>query len=112
MKSIFEKILDAEIPAQKVYEDDICAVIRDINPQAPVHLLLFPRKRIESVDAIGPDDLKIVSHLMLTASKVAKMEGLGDGYRIVINNGPSAGQTIDHLHLHILGGKRLGWPPC
>lgn len=112
MKTIFEKILDGEIPSEKIYEDDVCAAVRDINPQAPVHVLLFPRKPIASVDAIARDDSEIVAHLMLTVPKIAKSQGLEDGYRVVINNGALAGQTIEHLHLHILGGKRLGWPPC
>lgn len=112
MKTLFEKILDEEIPAKIIYRDEFCAAINDINPQAPTHVLLFPIKPIASIDALSEEDSHIVSHLMLTVAKIAKQQGLQDGYRAVINNGKLAGQTIAHLHIHILGGKPLSWPPC
>ena len=112
MKTLFEKILAKEIPSKLVYEDEFCAAINDINPQAPVHVLLFPKKVIARMDAATADDLEILGHLMLTVPKVAALCGLKNGYRAVINNGLAAGETIPHLHIHILGGRPLVWPPC
>ena len=111
MKTIFEKILDGEIPGEKVYEDGLCAALRDINPQAPTHLLLVPRKPIPRIAEAGPEDAEILSHLLLVAPKIAKEQGLGDGFRLVINNGLIAGETVPHLHIHILGGRQMAWPP-
>ncbi len=112
MKTLFEKIIDGEIPAKIVYQDDVCAAINDINPQAPVHVLLFPKKPIERLSKAVKSDAEILSHLMLTAPEVAKICGLENGFRVVINNGKDAGETVPHLHIHILGGTTLGWPPC
>lgn len=112
MKTLFQKILDGEIPAKIVYKDDYCAAINDINPQAPVHVLIFPIKPIERISAAGEADAPILAHLLLAAPKVAEVCGLKDGFRLVINNGKDAGETVPHMHVHLLGGKTLGWPPC
>ena len=112
MKTLFQKILDGEIPSEIVYKDDVCAAINDINPQAPVHVLLFPAKPIPRIAEAGEEDAEILARLMLAVPKVAEKCGLKDGFRVVINNGLLAGETIPHLHLHILGGRQLHWPPC
>lgn len=112
MKTLFQKILDGEIPSEIVYKDDVCAAINDINPQAPVHVLLFPVKPIPRIAEAGEADAEILARLMLAVPKVAEKCGLKDGFRVVVNNGPLAGETIPHLHLHILGGRQLHWPPC
>ena len=111
MKTIFQKIIDGEIPAKIVYQDEICTAIHDINPQAPTHVLLFPTKPIPRIAEADDSDAQILSQLMLTAPKVAKLCGLDDGFRIVINNGLIAGETVPHMHIHILGGRQLHWPP-
>ena len=111
MKTLFEKILAGEIPAKIVYRDDLCAAINDINPQAPTHVLLFPVKPIERLAKAENADAEILAHLMLTVPKVAKQCGLEDGFRIVINNGLIAGETVPHLHIHIICGRQLHWPP-
>lgn len=110
-KTIFKKIIDREIPAQIVYEDDLCLAFRDVNPQAPTHVLLIPKKEVPSLDHLGVEDQLLVGHLMLVIRKLAEQLGLEGGYRIAINCGPDAGQTVDHLHLHLLGGRPLTWPP-
>jgi histidine triad (HIT) family protein len=110
-KTLFQKIADREIPANLVYEDDQCIALRDINPQAPTHLLIVPRKPIPSLDALGADDAALVGHLFVVAKALAAREGLAKGYRTVFNCGPDAGQSVDHIHLHLLGGRRLSWPP-
>ncbi len=112
MKTLFQKILDNEIPAKIIYKDDFCAAINDINPQAPVHVLLFPVKPIERLAKATDDDAQILARLMLAVPKVAEVCGLQNGFRVVINNGKDAGETVPHLHIHILGGTTLGWPPC
>ncbi|HRR25361.1 MAG TPA: histidine triad nucleotide-binding protein [Acidobacteriota bacterium] len=110
--NVFKKIADGEIPAEIVYQDDHCVAFRDINPQAPVHILLIPRREIPSLARVEASDHPLLGHLLLKAAEVAKQEGLSEtGYRVVINCGPDAGQEVPHLHLHILGGRRLGWPP-
>ena len=111
MKTIFQKIIDGEIPGDIVYKDDVCAAIRDINPQAPTHILLVPLNAIPRIAEAQTDDASTLSHLMLTAPKVAKEQGLADGFRLVINNGLIAGETVPHLHIHILGGRPMTWPP-
>ena len=111
-KSIFGKICDKEIPASVVHEDEFCVCFRDISPQAPVHLLLVPRKPIPRVGLATDEDQSLLGHLLLTARDIAKREGIADsGYRLVINNGPDAGEVVPHLHIHILAGRKLDWPP-
>jgi histidine triad (HIT) family protein len=111
MPSIFTKIINREIPATIIYEDEQCLAFRDLRPQAPTHVLLIPKKEIASIDAIAPEDQALIGHLWLAIPKIAQQEGLSAGYRVVVNNGPEAGQTVDHLHFHILGGRALNWPP-
>jgi histidine triad (HIT) family protein len=110
-KTLFEKIVAREIPAQIIYEDDLVLAIRDINPQAPVHVLIFPKKVIPRIAEAKSDDAKILNHLLLKAAEVAKKLDLKDGYRLVINNGSNGGETVPHLHCHILGGRHMNWPP-
>ncbi len=110
-KTLFEKIIDGEIPGDLLYEDDRCVALRDINPQAPVHLLVIPRKPIPGLDDLTEDDEALVGHLFLVARKLAADEGLTKGYRTVFNNGPDAQQSVPHLHLHLLGGRKFTWPP-
>lgn len=110
-KTIFKRILDKEISADLMYEDAECIAFRDISPQAPVHVLIIPRKEIRSIADARPDDQLLLGHLLLVAGKLAREFGLEDGFRVVTNTGESAGQTVDHLHLHLLGGRSLGWPP-
>ena len=109
--TIFSKIVAGEIPADIVYEDDQCLAFLDIQPQAPVHILVIPRKPIEKVGDAEADDQELLGHLLLAASRVAKEQGVGDAFRLVINNGADAGQSVFHLHLHILAGRPLTWPP-
>tara|TARA_Y100000588_G_scaffold357009_1_gene413815 strand:- start:1046 stop:1384 length:339 start_codon:yes stop_codon:yes gene_type:complete len=110
--TLFEKIIAGEIPSEKVYEDDLVYAFRDINPQAPVHILIIPRKPIPRIAEAEPDDHQVLGHLLLKAREVAAAEGLaGNGYRLVFNNGSDAGETVPHLHLHILGGRQMAWPP-
>jgi histidine triad (HIT) family protein len=110
-ETIFTKIINREIPADIVYEDDICLALKDINPQAPLHVLLVPKKPIAKLTETSTEDLQILGHLMMTAPKIATEQGYGDAFRLVVNNGAGAGQTVFHLHLHILGGRILHWPP-
>ncbi len=109
-KTLFQKIADGDIPADLVYEDDRAIAFRDIHPQAPTHLLIVPRKPIPRADAIEPEDEAMVGHLFTVARRVAAQEGLSD-YRLVVNNGEGAGQTVFHLHVHLLAGRSLQWPP-
>lgn len=109
--TIFAKIINREIPADIVYEDDLCLAFRDVTPQAPVHVLLIPRKPVESLDGLSAEDSTLAAHLLLTVPKVAAQLGLSDGYRTVVNTGQQGGQTVFHLHIHILGGRDLTWPP-
>jgi histidine triad (HIT) family protein len=112
MPTLFEKIANREIPADIIYEDDICLCFHDIQPQAPVHLLIVPKKPIARVAEAIEDDENILGHLLLTARKVAEQEGFSKtGFRTVINNGPDGGEAVPHLHLHILAGRKLTWPP-
>jgi len=111
-KTLFQKIADREIPADILYEDDLCLCFRDINPQAPIHLLIVPKKSIIRIADATPDDQATLGHLLLTAQKVARQEGfITSGFRTVINNGPDGGEEVPHLHLHILAGRKLTWPP-
>jgi len=109
--TIFQKIIDGEIPADIVHEDDRCLAFRDIAPQAPVHVLVIPRKPIVSLAHLEDEDEALVGHLMMVARKVALDQGLENGFRTVINTGQDGGQSVDHLHIHVLGGRGLAWPP-
>jgi histidine triad (HIT) family protein len=109
--NIFQKIIDKQIPADIVYEDDQCVAFRDVNPQAPTHVILIPRKVIPTHADVTADDQALLGHLHLTAAKLAKQLGLDAGYRIVVNCREQAGQTVPHLHFHLLGGRPMGWPP-
>jgi len=109
---LFCKIINGDIPAEFVRSDEQCVVIRDINPQAPAHLLVIPRTHIESLDKSSPSDEATLGHLLLVGAGVARDSGIaGGGYRTVINTGSGAGQTVFHIHVHILGGRSLTWPP-
>jgi histidine triad (HIT) family protein len=110
-KTIFKRILDKEIPADLVYEDDRCIAIRDINPQAPTHVLVIPRQELVSLVEAKEADGALLGHLLLVAAKLAVKLGLINGYRTVINCGRDGGQSVDHLHVHLLGGRSLAWPP-
>ncbi len=110
--SIFAKIIRRELPADIVYEDNLALAFRDKNPQAPVHILVIPKQAIAKLSDAEAKDHALMGHLLLTVKRVAEQEGLSeDGYRVVINNGPNGGQTVYHLHLHILGGRQMKWPP-
>jgi len=108
--TIFSKIIKREIPADIIYEDDLALAFRDVNPQAPVHFLVIPKKPIVKLSESTIEDRSLLGHLLLIASKVAAQEGL-TGFRLVTNNGAEAGQTVFHLHIHVLGGRSLTWPP-
>ena len=110
-KTVFKKIIDGEIPAQIVYEDDRCLAFHDVAPQAPVHLLVIPKKEIRSIADLNVEDQDLAGHLLLTIQRVAAEAGLAEGFRVIANSGAKAGQTVDHLHFHILGGRDLSWPP-
>ncbi len=110
-KTLFQKICDREIPGTIVYEDDQVVAFRDINPAAPTHVLIVPRKPIARIGEAAPEDQAVLGHLLLKAAEVARQLGLHGGYRLVFNNGPDAGEAVPHLHCHILGGRRLAWPP-
>jgi len=110
-KTVFKKIIDREIPAKIVYEDDRCLAFEDINARAPTHLLVIPKKEIPSVDGIEEGDEALVGHLFLVIRKLAAERGLTSGYRVVTNCGRDAGQEVLHLHFHLLGGRGFTWPP-
>lgn len=110
-ETIFSRIIRREIPADIVYEDNLALAFRDVNPQAPVHILVIPKQPIAQLADAESQDHALMGHLLLTAKRVADQVGLTNGYRIVINTGPDGGQTVYHLHLHILGGRPMGWPP-
>lgn len=109
--TIFSKIIRREIPAEIVYEDNLALAFKDINPQAPVHILVIPKQPIAKLSDAESKEHALMGHLLLTAKRVAEQVGLTNGYRIVINTGPDAGQTVYHLHLHIMGGRQMKWPP-
>ena len=111
MTTLVSEIIAREIPADIVYEDERCLAFRDINPQAPVHVLLIPKQEIPQLVDAGAEDQALLGHLLLAAGKVARQLGVGDAFRLVVNNGADAGQTVFHLHLHILAGRPLHWPP-
>lgn len=110
-KTLFEKIIDREIPGDIVHEDEHCVAFRDVNPCAPMHLLLVPRKPIAKLSDATAEDQAVLGHMMLVAPKLAAAEGYGDAFRLAMNNGSGAGQSVFHLHLHIIGGRSLQWPP-
>lgn len=109
--TIFGKIIRREIPADIVYEDELALAFRDVTPQAPVHILVIPKQPIPMLEQAEEGDRQLLGHLLLTVKKVAAQENLAKGYRVVINNGEHGGQTVFHLHLHLLGDRQLGWPP-
>lgn len=109
---LFCRIREGHIPVQPVHRDEHCFVLQDINPQAPTHLLVIPNKHVPTVNDLGPDDHALVGHLFTTAAAMARARGLSEsGYRIVVNTQADGGQTVFHLHVHLLGGRPLGWPP-
>lgn len=110
--TIFTKILRREIPSQMVYEDEQCFAFRDINPQASTHILIVPKIEIPTMNDLKPEHQALLGHMMLVAPKIARQEGIAErGYRLVINTNAHAGQTVDHIHVHLIGGRALGWPP-
>ena len=109
--NLFQKIIDRQIRADIVFEDDLCLAFRDNNPQAPTHVLLIPKKAIPTHADVGPEDRDLLGHLHLVAAQLARQLGLADGYRLVINCNERAGQTVPHLHMHLLGGRDMHWPP-
>ena len=111
METIFTKIINKEIPADIIYEDELALVFKDIQPQAPTHLLIIPKKQIPKLSDASPEDQELLGHLMLVAGEVSRMLELDDTFRLVTNNGANAGQSVFHLHLHLLSGRPLNWPP-
>jgi histidine triad (HIT) family protein len=110
--TLFEKIIAREIPAQIVHEDSQCLAFRDISPQAPVHILVVPKKPVPRVAAAEAADEALLGHLLVTAAEIAKKEGIAEsGFRVVVNSGPHGGETVPHLHVHLLGGRPMHWPP-
>lgn len=109
--TIFSKIIDKTIPAAIIYEDDKCLAFRDVNPQAPVHFLVIPRIAIPRISEAHDDDASLLGHLLIAAKNIAKKEGLDEGYRVVINDGKNGAQSVYHLHIHVLGGRQMKWPP-
>jgi histidine triad (HIT) family protein len=110
-KTIFKKIIDREIPADILHEDDRCLAFHDINPQAPVHVLVIPKKEIPSTDQIEEEDVPLIGHLFVVLRKLAGELNLDEGYRVVSNCGRNGGQEVPHLHFHLLGGRVMKWPP-
>lgn len=110
-KTIFKRIIDKEIPAEIIYEDDLCLAFRDVNPQAPTHVLVIPREEIASLDDLDEKHQMLVGHIVLVAARLARELNLREGYRLVVNCGTDGGQTVFHLHFHLLGGRALQWPP-
>ena len=111
MSTLFEKIINREIPADIVYEDELSLAFKDINPQAPIHILIIPKKTIEKLSDANIEDQALLGHLMLVAGKIAEQLNLDKTFRIIINNGAGAGQSVFHLHLHLMSGRPLSWPP-
>ncbi len=108
---LFCKIIDGKIPSKKVYEDDRTFAFQDINPQAPTHVLIIPKKHVVDIKSAAPEDAELIGYCNLVAAKIAKQRGLEGGFRTVYNVGPDAGQSVFHLHLHLLGGRPMTWPP-
>lgn len=111
MSCLFCRIIEGEIPATKVYEDESCIAFRDINPQAPTHVLVIPRKHIASIKDMTADDETLLGHVLMVCGEIAKQENLKDGFRTVINTGEGVGQSVFHIHAHVLGGRPMAWPP-
>ena len=110
-ETIFSKIIARDIPADVVHEDDLCLAFRDVNPQAPVHILIIPKKPIAKIADATDDDGALLGHLLLKAGEIARAENVGDNFRLVVNNGADAGQSVFHLHVHLLAGRPMAWPP-
>lgn len=110
-KTVFQRILDREIPADIVFEDDRCLAFRDIHPQAPVHVVVIPKKPIPTLNDVTEADESLIGHLFVAMREIASCLGLHNGYRVVVNCGPDAGQVVMHVHFHLLGGRQFGWPP-
>ncbi len=110
-KTIFKRIIDGEIPAKRIYDDELCLAFHDVNPQAPVHVLVIPKKEIRSIAELSAEDQALAGHMLLVVAKIARDLQLEKGYRVVANIGADGGQSVDHLHFHLLGGRALGWPP-
>jgi len=111
MSTLFSRIIAREIPADIVYEDDLCLAFRDINPQAPTHVLLIPKKEIPRLIDAKEEEQALLGHLLLAAGKIARQLNVGDAFRLAVNNGEQAGQSVFHLHLHLLAGRPFRWPP-
>ena len=111
MATLFTKIINREIPADIVYEDEQCLAFRDIDPKAPTHILIIPKKEIPKISEAAAVDQKLLGHLLLKAGDIARSEGVSDNFRLVVNNGASAGQTVFHLHIHLMAGRAFDWPP-
>ena len=110
-ETIFQKIIDKELPADIVYEDESCLAFKDINPVAPIHILIIPKKRIEKISDSNQEDKELLGHLFLVAGDIAKDLGIEDAFRLVVNNGAGAQQTVFHLHIHLIAGREFQWPP-
>ncbi|MGV3606452.1 MAG: histidine triad nucleotide-binding protein [Planctomycetaceae bacterium] len=110
-KTIFKRIIDGEIPAKRIYDDELCLAFHDVNPQAPVHVLVIPKKEVRSIAELSAEDQALAGHMLLVIGKIARDLNLEKGYRVVANIGADGGQSVDHLHFHLLGGRALGWPP-
>ncbi len=110
-KTIFKRIIDREIPAKILHEDELSLAFPDVSPQAPVHILVIPKQEITSLAELEPADAALVGHLFMVVQKIAAEQGLTDGFRTVINTGQDGGQSVNHLHIHLLGKRALGWPP-
>ena len=111
MPTLFTKIINREIPANIVYEDEQFLAFRDIDPKAPTHILIIPKKEIPKISEAATEDQKLLGHLLLKAGDIARSEGVSDSFRLVVNNGESAGQTVFHLHIHLMAGRTFNWPP-
>lgn len=110
-KTVFKKIIDREIPAEIVYEDQECLAFRDINPQAPIHVIVIPKKEIPNLEELREEDEALIGHLFIAMQRIAQQMGISTGYRVVLNNGPDAGQEVMHMHFHLLAGRKFDWPP-
>jgi histidine triad (HIT) family protein len=110
-KTIFKRIIDREIPAKIVFEDEQCLAFHDVAPQAPTHVIVIPKKEIASLAQVADEDAALMGHLIVVIPRLAEKLNLSDGYRVVVNCGKYAGQSVDHLHFHLLGGRAMSWPP-